>query len=41
MKLSSPKLEELFIFRVGTFWARKIKKTCLEKISYILGNGTF
>ena len=29
------------IFQKGTFQARKMKNTYSEKISYILGNGTF
>ena len=32
--------KNILIFQEGTFWTRKIKKTCSEKISYISGNGT-
>ena len=41
MELSSLNRKKLLIFQEGTFWARKIKKDNSEKISYILGNGTF
>ena len=34
-------LKKLLIFQEGTLRARKIKKTHSEKISFILGNGTF
>ena len=41
MKLSSHNLKKLLMFQEGSFRAQKIKKTDSEKISYILGNGTF
>ena len=33
--------KKLPIFQEVTFWARKVKRTHSEKMSYISGNGTF
>ena len=38
MKLSNLKFKK---FQEGNFQAQKIKRTHSEKLSYILGNGTF